>query len=898
MADKMIKLPLYAPDDTTPEINRIEPLTHDLTCTRCKLHEKSKTVCMRPEGEEGGVLVVADMPGKIEDQLGRPFSGSNGKYMRRLIAGWWKGPVAYTAAVGCAPGMTKVTDRMIDACRPYNATTIQDVQPTRIICLGSAAIASIFGRRPPIMSVRGGWSWWVNEEGMYVPVFFTVNPAAAMRNRFMARAFESDLKWALTCDVDKLRPHFDGVTHLVNKTKDAARAEAELLQQEWIAYDVETFGMMGNSDFRLEAVTLLGKTSPSAFTWTREGLTRKGPRRALKRILERTPLVTQNGKYDDRAVLCGIKARVRHIEGDTRLLSKLLDFNSSASLDVMAEKIGMGGHKSQMQDALSAIVNELNYQAFPPAGLTPMGKVRKIRPPKFHVEQSVLDQLRAGAEPMAFAMGYVGNIKGLANEVKDHVNPSDWTQLSQKLGIPIASIGQSDTLYKYNARDVYTTRASYKRLLPQMAKHPNLEMVWKEIVAPANRALRWVEYWGVGVDKQALEQFSDHCKAQITISMTKLQTYAPDLNPQSPIQLREFLFNKLRLPVVKLTDTDLASTDAEVLEELRDKHPAVEHLLSFRKFSKLNGTYAEGMLRHVRQDGRIHATYLLDGAGTGRLSSAEPNMQNRPRSKGNPEGKMLNDCFVAEPDWLFAEFDQGQIELRVAAMLSQDKNMIADFKAGIDIHSNNARELCELAWGIPQAKWDKMTADERDPYRSMVKTTTFGRLYGKTDAGLAKEFGVSVQVISKINQRIWGRYAQLNAWIKKCVMDARGTGDTYTYWRGQKARRRAVWEIASSEDDRRAHAERTAYNTSIQGTAADFTTASLWPIVSWILKEKVPARLVCTVHDSVTVEMHKSVQSDVIAKVKEIMTGHYSWGVPLIVDCKVGDKLGSMEKAK
>lgn len=875
----MKKLKLY-PSLPQAAVGRETPIPIDHECQRCDFHKKPglRTRCMNPEGTPGGVLIVGESPGAVEDQQHVPFAGGTGKQTRQLVKRFWRGPIAYDNAIKCMPA-GEVKDKHVNACRPYLSHVVRDVAPQRIVCMGNAAVQGIMGRRVPVFSLRRGFGWYFDDDGGAIPIYFLSHPAWAMRNRFTAQAFEKDLEWALTSNIPATR--FDGLTQLVETGSDA-HAVHDLIRGTVIAYDVETSGRMGNPSarteqallaqqviahvkghvFGIESVTLLSRGDKASYTWTREALNDKHALGYLKEILENSKLITQNGKYDDRSVLSFAGIDIREPFGDTRLMRKLLDFESPASLDVLAELVGMGGHKEEAQEKISEICKELRYQANPPSGLTPTGKQRKVRPPAFKIDRFHLDAVRQGEEAMAFAFHYLDDT----------------------------------TLYRYNARDVHSTMHVYDVLATQMTKEPNISRVWDNIVKDANKAVRWIEYWGIACDKGSMQTTAQYCKAKIVEAQVKLKKYG-NVNSRSPKQLQEFLFKTLRLKPSKLTSSQQFSTDRETLEELRSQHPAVQYIIDDRVYTKLDGTYATGMQLHIREDGRIHATYLLDGAGTGRLSSADPNMQNLPRAD-SAEGKMIRDCFIAPKDYVLIEADQSQIELRVAAMLSGDKNMIADYRAGIDIHSNNARECCEVVWGIKRADWDKMDKKAQGPYRSQIKTTTFGKLYGKTDAGLAAEFGVDKKQIEAINKKIWGRYSQLARWIQECVAYSRRTGVTWTWWDGQDARRRQVWKIADRDEKMAAHAERTAYNTRIQGTAADFTTSSLWPIVDYFLAEGLPAKVVATVHDSIVVECHKDCIAEATGHMKKVMTGWPSKDVPLVAEFKVGERWGSMEELK
>lgn len=276
----------------------------------------------------------------------------------------------------------------------------------------------------------------------------------------------------------------------------------------------------------------------------------------------------------------------------------------------------------------------------------------------------------------------------------------------------------------------------------------------------------------------------------------------------------------------------------------------------------------------------------------------DPNLQNIPRAKGSDDAKYARNCFVATPGHVLLEFDFSQIELRVAALLSKDKNMTMDFKRGIDIHANNARACAPLVWRITHAQWDAMSEDDRDPYRSKIKAATFGRLYGKPPRTLAREWGVDVKEVEKVDKVIWGRYSDLEAWTQDCVRESRRTGVAWTWWKGEHALCRPIPMIASSDEGMRAHAERTSYNTPVQGTAAHYTNASLMPIVRWLIKYNIRARIVCTVHDSIILEVHESELARVAAKVHEAMTSHYLGDVPIVVDAKVGPAWGELVKYK
>ncbi len=363
------------------------------------------------------------------------------------------------------------------------------------------------------------------------------------------------------------------------------------------------------------------------------------------------------------------------------------------------------------------------------------------------------------------------------------------------------------------------------------------------------------------------------------------------MNWGSPDQVAELLFGKLKLPIIKRTATGKPSTDEDVLDVLKNKHPLCSDLLEWRSVSKLKGTYASGMIPHVRVDGRIHPNIKLDGARSGRSSCTDPNLQNIPRPV-DPEGKMARDCFVAPPGKILFEADYGQLELRIAAMLSGDPVMLSIFASGVDYHLRTAQMISHLAWGIPP---EEVT----DKHRSLAKSVNFGILYGKTARTLAEEWGVSIAKAQLVVDAIMGNFKVLDKWCKARRAEAEKTGLVWTWWQGEQGRKRPLFRVAErGNDGAQATARNGAVNSPIQGPASEFCIASLIDAVDWIESDGIEAdvKLVLAVHDSLLFEITESWEHEVAGQVEEIMKGHDSNGVALEVDFKRGYAWGSMMK--
>lgn len=859
------------------ELDVVGSLERGRACDRCKLgmNKKLSSPCIGAEGEPGGLLVIADAPTKTEDTIGRPFHGDAGKLVRDTIAKHWSGPVAFDTAIKCFPGSTKLTESLIRKCRGYLTGVIEEVKPTRIITFGPAANIALFGRSVPPLTARGGYSFLRGDDigGKPIPVFFALPPAHALRNRFVRSWFDKDLIQALTCKTPRLAP-WDAMAHLVETEEDALRAEADLMMNDWVSFDVETMGLMWTAEFRMISMAVCGSGDEDPWVWPETSLYDPKIRAPLDRLLRTKKLkkVGQNVKYDQLAYRAAFGLQIKPVTGDTRLSRKLLDPEASAKLAVMAELVGMGGLKqdaeAEMADRLKKIKARVKKQWHPkkPEPLDPKAIIPGL---KLHKRIDAAFRHCADAEEV--------------DAVGDRF----------KYGLL-----DKEQLVSYNARDSVATARLEHMLTEQIYQAPQLKRVWDRIVLPAANALERVESWGVGASTSAIMAFDAYCAVKEAEARKTLDHY-PGVNWNAPDQVAKLFFSStanggLGLPAVKKTKGGIKdSTDEEVLEVLKNMHPLAGALLEYRWVTKLRGTYASGMLPHVRDDGRIHPNVKLDGARSGRTSCTDPNLQNIPRAETD-EGKMARDCFIAPPGFKLLEVDYSQLELRIACMLSGDDAMLKIFKSGQDYHQRTAQLVSQYAWGIPPEKVEKK-------HRSMAKAVNFGVLYGKTAKTLAEEWGVTKAKAQQIVDAIMGNFKKLQAWCAKQEGLASKNGIVHTWWDGELARHRPLFRIAERGNDKaQSTAKNGARNSPIQGTASEFCIASLVDCVDWIDSDNLErdVKLILPVHDALLFEVKESMVDEVACTVHEIMTGHNSNDVPLTVDFKIGDAWGSMEEYK
>ncbi|MBQ5716983.1 MAG: hypothetical protein IIV63_04330 [Clostridia bacterium] len=343
-----------------------------------------------------------------------------------------------------------------------------------------------------------------------------------------------------------------------------------------------------------------------------------------------------------------------------------------------------------------------------------------------------------------------------------------------------------------------------------------------------------------------------------------------EFNLNSPIQLGVALFEKLGLPAGKKTKKGY-STSAEVLENLRDKHPAVDYLLEYRQLSKLKSTYCDGLLKVVCGDNRIYSTFNQTETRTGRISSTEPNLQNIPVK--TQYGRLFRQYFVAPEGKVLCDADYSQIELRVLAHIADDKAMKDAFNHNIDVH----RLTASSAFSVP--------VDEVTPaMRSAAKAVNFGIVYGIGAFSLAKDINVSFSEAKQYIDNYMSTYTGVNEYMKKVVEEATELGYVKTLFN----RRRYVSELKASNAIQRGFGERIARNAPIQGTAADIIKIAMIRVYNRLQAELPTARLILQVHDELIVEADIADADKASIILKEEMEGAFKLSVPLTADVNVG----------
>ena len=410
-------------------------------------------------------------------------------------------------------------------------------------------------------------------------------------------------------------------------------------------------------------------------------------------------------------------------------------------------------------------------------------------------------------------------------------------------------------------------------LRPQIEADAKLAAVYRDIELPVSAVLFAMEREGVLIDSALLEE---HGRALGT-RMADLEREAYALaghpfNLNSPKQICEILFERLKLPVIKKTPSGAPSTDEDVLQTLALDYPLPKLLIDYRAVSKLKSTYTDKLPRMVNaQTGRVHTNYGQAVAVTGRLSSNEPNLQNIPVRSG--EGRRIREAFVAPPGRSIVSADYSQIELRIMAHLSQDAGLLEAFARGEDVHRHTAAEV----FGTPA---DGVTSEQR----RYAKVINFGLIYGMSAFGLAQQLGIERGAAQSYMERYFARYPGVAQYMARTREQARDAGYVETVF----GRRLWLPEIRSGNQARRSAAERAAINAPMQGTAADLIKLAMVSVHRWLTESGLKSRLIMQVHDELVLEAADAELERLRSELPKLMSGVAQLSVPLLVEVGAG----------
>ncbi len=435
-----------------------------------------------------------------------------------------------------------------------------------------------------------------------------------------------------------------------------------------------------------------------------------------------------------------------------------------------------------------------------------------------------------------------------------------------------------ETMFKSNKNldiaNIVVNKAKFiyekKQEIIDKLKKENLLKLYQEIEMPLTYVLGDMEYDGVYVDKNILNQMGDEIKIKIELLSKDIYNHAGcEFNISSPSQLGEILFEKLNLPHGKKGKTGY-STAIDVLQKLKGKHPIIDLIIEYRMLTKLYTTYVEGLLTSIMEDGKIHTIYTQTLTRTGRLSSIEPNLQNIPIR--TEYGRLIRKAFIPSKDSIIISGDYSQIELRVLAHMANAESLINAFKNDLDIHSKTASDIFKVQEVTKQM-------------RRIAKAVNFGIIYGISSFGLSENLNITPKEAKEFIDEYLKTYPGIKEYMNKTINQAYECGYAKTLFN----RKRTIDELKNSNYMIRQSGERIALNTPIQGTSADIIKKAMVEIHREFKKNHLHSKLIIQVHDELVFDCLKNEQKKVTEIMKNVMENVCQLNVPLKIDIEYGN---------
>ena len=431
---------------------------------------------------------------------------------------------------------------------------------------------------------------------------------------------------------------------------------------------------------------------------------------------------------------------------------------------------------------------------------------------------------------------------------------------------------------EYSCEDSLVSYELYNYLWKRVSKDANIVKVYKEIEIPLVPVLSKIERNGVLIDSKKLQNLSDELDSELKEIQKKCYKITKkEFNLNSPKQLQEILYIDLGIPVSKKTPTGKPSTNEDTLQFLSENYALPKLILEYRSLNKLKTGYTDKLpLQVSKKTGRVHTSYQQAITSTGRLSSTEPNLQNIPIK--SIQGKKIRNAFIADKGKKIFAADYSQIELRIMAHLSGDKNLLKAFKNKIDIHSFTASEIFNI-------NIDKVSPEDR---RS-AKAINFGLIYGMSSFGLSKQLGIPIAEAKDYMDIYFNRYPKIQSYMNEMKAFAKTNGFVETLY----GRKLYLPEINSKQGQRRSYAERTAINAPVQGTAADIIKIAMIEIDNWLVKKKSKTKMIMQVHDELVFEIFENDIDEEVMQIINLMQNCVTLDLPLEVNYGIENNWGN-----
>lgn len=716
---------------------------------------------------------------------------------------------------------------------------------------------------------------------------------------------ENDSAYILTGDRDSLQLITDNVTVLLHTTKELIRCPPEKFGEMYNGLEpkqlIDLKGLMGDSSDNISGVKGIGEKTALALIseyGSVEGLYEKlgkGEVTATRSVIAKLEAGTQDAKdskwlatiVTDAPISRNI-ADYSYKEKDEAALSQLL---TELEMTKLMEKLNIKPSAEAPSEAEKLPETEYTLSEMSVNDIS--GSFAFIfvtgEKPKLYVsyneklccfenEKDILSLLSSGFEKQTFgAKPAYRYCLEHGTELKNVVSDGDIAGYLLNASASEYTINGLCALYScpsYEKLGEYADIAALSGLCTRLDKEISdlgMEKLYTETELPLTEVLASMEFYGVKADTDGIREFGNTLCGEIEGLEQQIYFRAgKQFNIASPKQLGAVLFEDLGLPSGKKTKTGY-STNADVLENLRDKDPIIDMIIMYRQYTKLQSTYVEGLLKAVSADGRIHSVFKQTETRTGRISSTEPNLQNIPVR--TELGRNMRKFFVSEKGRTLIDADYSQIELRILAHLSGDKNMQESFISGKDIHTSTAAQV----FGMPE---DMVTPE----MRRAAKAVNFGIVYGISAFSLAKDIDVSVAKADRYIKSYLSNFPKVKEFMDKAVADAESKGYSETIF----GRRRYIPELAAKNKNIQSFGKRAAMNAPVQGAAADIIKIAMVKVFRRLRDEKLDAHLILQIHDELIIEASEKDSARAAQVLGEEMRNAVKLDIPLTADVEMG----------
>ena len=716
---------------------------------------------------------------------------------------------------------------------------------------------------------------------------------------------ENDSAYILTGDRDSLQLITDNVTVLLHTTKELIRCTPEKFGEMYNGLEpkqlIDLKGLMGDSSDNISGVKGIGEKTALALIseyGSVEGLYEKlgkGDFTATKSVIAKLEAGAQDAKdskwlatiVTDAPISRNI-ADYSYKEKDEATLSQLL---TELEMTKLMEKLNIKPSAEAPSEAEKLPETEYTLSEMSVNDIS--GSFAFIfvtgEKPKLYVsyneklccfedEKDILSLLSSGFEKQTFgAKPAYRYCLEHGTELKNVVSDGDIAGYLLNASASEYTINGLCALYgcpSYEKLGEYADIAALSGLCTRLDKEISdlgMEKLYTETELPLTEVLASMEFYGVKADTDGIREFGNTLCGEIEGLEQQIYFRAgKQFNIASPKQLGAVLFEDLGLPSGKKTKTGY-STNADVLENLRDKDPIIDMIIMYRQYTKLQSTYVEGLLKAVSADGRIHSVFKQTETRTGRISSTEPNLQNIPVR--TELGRNMRKFFVSEKGRTLIDADYSQIELRILAHLSGDKNMQESFISGKDIHTSTAAQV----FGMPE---DMVTPE----MRRAAKAVNFGIVYGISAFSLAKDIDVSVAKADRYIKSYLSNFPKVKEFMDKAVADAESKGYSETIF----GRRRYIPELAAKNKNIQSFGKRAAMNAPVQGAAADIIKIAMVKVFRRLRDEKLDAHLILQIHDELIIEASEKDSARAAQVLGEEMRNAVKLDIPLTADVEMG----------